>query len=200
MASKTVIVRNNQNRPVATLNRLPGVASIVTNPNTKPTIPGPVTNLPFIEGDLDSFAVTLTPGAGTLTYVIGDGDNIYERVSGLTLNDPTSTGVSGVSGANLNASFKDRPVEVAEMNVEMSSAASSFSVLPNLVSAEYNGYNVAKPIPVNQARSSADYNPKIRVFRFEPGQLILSRNRGMTWAITNPESCNIVFKVRAYRD
>lgn len=195
---QTKVVRSGTTgKVIGTVRPIAGVGANVIKPNTRPAMPGPVMNLQQNGGELDSLTVTLT---GAAVFKVGDGDNIYELVSGRTLADPTSTGVSGITGAILNASFSDSPVEVAEMNVEASTSAAAFSTLPQVVKGERNGYSEAVPLPIAGARSSADYNPKIRIFSFQPGQLVFSRNRALVWDVAAGESLNCVFKVRDYRE
>jgi hypothetical protein len=200
ITTRTSLVRNAAGKPVATMTRTPGVAAAVIDGSGLRPSPGPVTRVASSPG-FDTFTTVLDASSGAKTFKIGDGDNLAEIAIGGTYDDPTSTGISGLTGAILNASFSDSPVKVTALNIEVSTSANQFSTPMKKIYGERNGDFEGKVINLANGRSSADYNPKIRIIEFQPGlEPVLSRNRGIIWAVNNGEIANIVWTVGEYRE
>lgn len=200
MITRNNLIRNAAGKPVASVRNLPSVAAAVMEGSGLRPTPGPVTRVSSSPG-FDTFTVTLDATDAAANFKVGDGDNLAELAIGATFEPPSSTGVTGLTGALLNASFSDSPVMVTAMNIEVSISASQFSVPMKKIYGERNGDFEGKVINLVNGRSSADYNPKIRIIEFQPGlEPILSRNRGLTWNVAEGEVCNIVFTVGQYRE
>jgi hypothetical protein len=201
MLTKTTIVRDRQGNAVGTMTRNAGVsAMVVDSPSSRPA-PGPVTRSNPAPG-FDQFSVGLNATTAG-TYKIGDGDNLAELAIGASpaYRAPDSTSVAGLTGAALNASFSQSPVLIAAMNIEVTASANTFGTPMKKIYGERNGDFEGKTVQLGTGRSSADYNPKIRIIEFAVGfEPVLSRNRGLTWALPAGETANIIFSVKQYRE
>ncbi len=194
------LVRNAAGTPVARMTQLPRVAAVSVNTGVARPAPGPVTQVRSI-GTLSTITVNLDSTAAAATYIIGDGDNLAQKAIGASYTAPTSTGVAGLTGAQLNASFSNSPVKIASMNMSVNTFTATFGVPMVAIYGERNGSFRGDVIDLSSGRSSSDYNPKIRIFDFAPGtEPILSRNRGLRWALPITESANIILFVAEYRE